>query len=80
MNVDETSFADRFFADHPSADVLVDFNDLDGDELLVRLCDFRDGVVPQIGDVLVAGCWGATPAKAQVIEVSDAWARLRLLD
>lgn len=80
MNVDETSFADRFFADQPGADVLVDFNDLDVDELFVRLCDFRDGIVPQVGDVVVAGCWGATPAKAQVIEVGDAWARLRLLD
>jgi len=69
-----------FFRVHRDADVFVDFNDESDRELFVRICDFRDGVVPQIGDVLVAGCWGATPAKAQVIEVSDAWVRLRLLD
>jgi hypothetical protein len=70
----------EFFAAHPSIDVSVDFNDIDSNELLVRPCDVREGVAPQLGDVLVAGDWGARPAKAQVIEITAAWVRLRVLD
>ncbi|MFM7080652.1 MAG: hypothetical protein ACKO2Q_10505 [Actinomycetota bacterium] len=75
MNVDN-----ELFAAHPSIDVSVDFNDIDSDELLVRPCDVREGVSPQLGDVLVAGDWGARPAKVQVIEITAAWVRLRVLD
>lgn len=68
-----------FFAVHPDADVRVDFNDEIDYELTVHLTDFRKGLAPNVGDVLTAGCWGAAAAKAQVLEVSEPWVRLRVL-
>ena len=69
-----------FFRVHRDADVFVDFNDESDRELTASFLDFRPGVVPQLGDVLHAGCWGARPAKVQVVEVSDSVIRLRVLD
>ena len=69
-----------FFRAHLDADVQVDFNEEADRELTASFLDFRPGVVPQLGDVLHAGCWGARPAKVQVVEVSDSVIRLRMLD
>ena len=70
----------NFFAAHPTVDVSVDFNDMQSDELLVRLCDVRKGVTANPGDVLVAGDWDATPTKVQVLEVTASLVRLRVLN
>ena len=68
-----------FFAAHPDADVQVDFNEEIDYELTAHLTDFRKGFAPHVGDVLTAGCWGAAAAKAQVLDVSEPWVRLRML-
>ncbi|MFM8993024.1 MAG: hypothetical protein ACKOJG_02315 [Actinomycetota bacterium] len=70
----------EFFEAHREVDVQADFHEEVDRELVAVLGDFRPGVTPQLGDVLVAGCWGARPAKVQVIEISAAWVRLRVLD
>jgi hypothetical protein len=69
----------NFFRAHPTVDIAVDFNNVVSDELLVRLCDVREGVSPHPGDVLVAGDWDAKPAKVQVLEVTTSAVRLRVL-
>ncbi|MFM8016033.1 MAG: hypothetical protein ACKPCO_08170 [Actinomycetota bacterium] len=70
----------EFFEAHRDADVQVDFHEEFDRELVAVLRDFRPGLTPQLGDVLVAGCWGAKSAKVQVIEITAAWVRLRVLD
>lgn len=70
----------EFFEAHRDADVQVDFHEEIDHELIASHSDFRPGVTPQIGDVLVAGCRGARPAKVQVLEVTASWVRLRVLD
>jgi len=70
----------EFLRTHPNIDVAVDFNDLNDDELFVCTRDVRETLSPQPGDVLVAGDWNARPAKVQVIEVTETWVRLRVLD
>ena len=54
----------------PNVAVSVDVNDLDGDELIVLRSDVREQTRLQLGDVLIAGDWGAKPAKVQVLEIS----------
>ena len=70
----------EFFEAHRDVDVQVDFHEEFDRELVAVLRDFRPGLTPQLGDVLVAGCRGARPAKVQVIEITAAWVRLRVLD
>jgi hypothetical protein len=69
-----------FLSAHPNVDVLVDFNGEIDHQLVAVHSDFRQGLSPQAGDVFVAGCWGAAAVKVQVIEVTETWVRLRVLD
>ena len=70
----------EFFEAHREVDIQADFHEEVDRELVAVLRDFRPGLTPQLGDVLVAGCWGAKSAKVQVIEITAAWVRLRVLD
>lgn len=69
-----------FFDANPDIDVQVDFNSEMNRELTACLADFREGLTPQPGEVLVAGCSGATPLKVQVLSVTSMVVQLRVLD
>ena len=71
---------DDFFASHPHVDVLVDFNSEVDEHLTALFRDFRSGLCPDVGSVFVAGDWGSTPAKVQVLEVAGQLVRLRVFE
>ena len=71
---------DDFFTSHPHVDVRVDFNSEVDEQLTALFRDFRDGLCPEVGSVYVAGDWGATPTKVQVLDVAGLLVRLRVLD
>jgi len=69
-----------FFEANPDSDVQVDFNSEVNRELTACLADFREGLTPQPGDVLVAGCFGAAPSKVRVLSVTSMLVQLQVLD